>query len=214
MSQLQGVALQCGAGAGIGVVPSHPPKFARSILSRSLTPCSAAAPIFGGCTCLPGVHPSLGTAPNFGSCTCFSGCAHLLGCTYLGGAVLIPWDTAVFRACTHLLGCAYLRGLHPSLGAVSQDAPIFPGVHPSPGATTIFWCASIFRVCTHLSGCKPSLGVAPLSKGCSPLLLGTHLQVLVGALAAVQGSAGMPRLLSWSLGVSPCPCLQSPVPIG
>lgn len=142
-----------------------------------------------GCTHLWGLHLSPRGAPVSGDCTqlwelhLFLRVCPSPGMHVPWAAVLIPWDTAVFRACTRLLGCAYLRGLHPSLGAISQDASIFPEVHPSPGATTIFWCASIFRVCTHLSGCNPQGG------GCSPLLLGTHLRVL----ECLSCSAGLSR---------------------
>lgn len=174
-----------------------------------------------GCTHLQGLHLSHRAAPVSGDCTQLWG-LHLFLRVCPSPGVHLSWG-----GCTHPLGCSCLQGMYPSPGVCLSEgaSPIFGGY--LPGCTNLPRGALLSRghnrllVCIYLQGMHPSfrvhpsLGVAPFSRGCNPLLLGTHLWVPVGALAAVQGSAGMPRLLlSWSLGVSPCPCVQPLVPIG
>lgn len=143
----------------------------------------------GGCTHLPGTHPS-------SRAVCVSqwgpqvlGCTHLWGLHQILGAALISQGVPISWRALILRGCTDLGGLHPS-----------PRAHLSSGAASIF--GSYVPGCTHLRGSPPLWGAAPCLwgastsghsstlQGCTHLsLVGTHLRVPVGAWL---GGSAMP----------------------
>lgn len=122
---------------------------------------SWGAPILGGCThllgctCLWGLHPSLGAVPG-----CSPGVPSILGVhPLLGGCPLLTGCTHP-RTCTHLAGVhPPLSGGHPPLGAAG--CPIGGLAMPWPrGVTVGQWLAPSTTV--------PVSPPLPADTGCSP----------------------------------------------
>lgn len=119
--------------------PGLPHPFPGCLHHLSGCPKSWGALILGGCTHLPGTHPSSRAVCVSPSGVPKSWCAPIswgalhpiLGAAFTSQGAPISVG-ALLLGCTHHPGRTCLQGQHPSLGAVSQGVPIL-GLHPLPG---------------------------------------------------------------------------------